>query len=311
MRKREQLRDALLGQKSMSNALFHSPLTNSLKILNVHFEAEVGLRLNRMSCKRIDNHKPIEPNEIQLWWASIAAIASLGEHYLTSHLGEQEAQSLNGLPSPRRHEFLATRVWIRALLSHYQPLVMPNKWEFDSNAYGKPNVDCDLNGHRLDFNLSHSNGLIICAFRLDHPVGVDIEVIRLLEDDWVDIARTCFSPREVIELMSHRKDDIPRRFTQYWTLKEAFIKAVGTGLSMPLKDFSMIIPSLEAIDSRLPTVSFTPKISENSANWRFQLLETAPGFQAAIAAKSDCKQKLFVTQMGEFSMAADEVSLLK
>lgn len=106
---------------------------------------------------------------------------------------------------------------------------------FRTNAYGKPELDLDFE-HGVHFNLSHTRGMAVCAICCGHSVGVDVEAV----DRSVDVellAKRYFAAREhrlIAEAPPHRRAEI---FFRLWTLKEAMLKALGTGLAMPLRKF--------------------------------------------------------------------------
>ena len=92
----------------------------------------------------------------------------------------------------------------------------------------------------MRFNISHSGGLAVFAFTLDCEVGVDVEEIRELKD-LAEIAARFFCAEETAELMSLPADQRTAAFFRCWTRKEAYIKAIGDGLSAPLDGFAVTL----------------------------------------------------------------------
>jgi len=140
--------------------------------------------------------------------------------------------------------YIVGRAMLRRILSEYMGIA-PATVHFDYNPYGKPTLSAAQNGAGLEFNLSHSGDHALCAVTHGHAVGVDLEVMREL--DYLALAATVFSPHELAALHSLPSAEQPRAFYNGWTRKEAYIKAHGRGLSMPLTDFDVtLVPQAPA-----------------------------------------------------------------
>jgi 4'-phosphopantetheinyl transferase len=171
-----------------------------------------------------------------------------------------------------RQEYLATRILVRTALSHYYPLA-PEAWRYRLSHYGKPSVDPNCG---LSFNLSNSLDLVVCLIAQGSEVGVDLESYARAKDI-VDLAEEVFSPLELSQLEGLPGPERPNRALSLWTLKEAFIKARGTGLSMPLKKLSFLFDGTDRIRLELD-----PRLcDEPGRHWRFCLLDHA-GHRIAI-----------------------------
>src|SRR5262249_31749995 len=111
-------------------------------------------------------------------------------------------------------------------------------WQFATNEFGKPWIEnIDLQARDLSFSLSHTRGCVACAITCNAPLGVDVESIDQSQHVQ-EIADRYFSEREAVWL-SKCSDELRNiRFTELWTLKEAFLKARGLGLSGSLTDVS-------------------------------------------------------------------------
>lgn len=133
-----------------------------------------------------------------------------------------------------RHDALITRAFIRDLISYYAD-VLPQDLKFERNEKGKPELVNFL--LPLRFNLSHTKDLIICAVTLVNDIGCDVENTAR-NNNVLAIANRYFSKKETTELFSLPVNKQQDRFFDYWTLKEAYIKAWGLGLAIPLADFS-------------------------------------------------------------------------
>jgi 4'-phosphopantetheinyl transferase len=127
---------------------------------------------------------------------------------------------------------LLADILVRSVIASY--LKASNKTiEFNVNKYGKPFLK---GNYGLHFNVSHSEDWIVCAID-NKPVGIDIEKVRPV--DLLEIAAQLFSDEEYKTLIVKSPEDRQRFFFDLWTLKESYIKAVGTGFSIPLKSFTV------------------------------------------------------------------------
>jgi len=177
-----------------------------------------------------------------------------------------------------RQRFLLTRALVRTMLSRYAP-VAPADWQFIANVHGRPEIlDRPLGVADLRFNLSHTDGLIACAVTIGREVGVDVEHVgrRLTQD----VAARFFAPAEVAHLQSLPDDEQERLFFDYWTLKEAYIKARGFGLSLPLGDFAFHLATGGA-----PAISFEPSLPDDPATWQFLQDWPTPAHRLGLAIR--------------------------
>lgn len=177
-----------------------------------------------------------------------------------------------------RRTFLITRAHVRTMLSRYAQ-VNPADWRFIANAHGRPEIlDRPAGVPDLRFNLSHTNGLIACAVTLGREVGVDVEYVgrRILHD----IPGRFFAPREVVDLKSLPAADQPRVFFDYWTLKEAYIKARGFGLALPLADFAFRLAPPAPVE-----ITFEPSLRDDPATWQFAQAWPTPHHRLGLAVR--------------------------
>jgi len=180
-----------------------------------------------------------------------------------------------------RREYLATRILVRTALSHYYPLA-PEAWRFQLNPHGKPHADPDCG---LRFNLSNSLDMVVCLIAKGDEVGIDLESYARAKDI-LDLADDFFSSQELIQLEALRGPKRLNRALSLWTLKEAFIKARGTGLSLPLKRFSFLFDDLKGIRLELePCLRDEPR-----RHWRFCLLDYAGHRIALVANKTSISE---------------------
>lgn len=166
-----------------------------------------------------------------------------------------------------RHRFESARILLRRVLSQYTDAgVAPAAWRFETNPWGKPRIVAEQRTMPLYFNVSHSRMHIVCAVARFPDLGIDVE--DRVPDDFRELAARFFAPTEVDWLATAgTEEQAQRRFLTIWTLKEAWVKARGTGLSTPLDAFSIVPRTAggEVILHASPDIEACPQI------WRFAL----------------------------------------
>lgn len=198
-------------------------------------------------------------------------------HALAGHLSSGEMRRVARLHHPDdRARSLVSRGLLREFLSGYLG-VPPREVSFRYGVNGKP----ALSGHQgeggIHFNVSHSGALALFAFVRDVEVGVDVEALRPLPD-LEAVAARFFSEAEVESLMGLSPERRELGFYNAWTRKEAFVKAIGEGLSHPLRDFDVSLePGGPVQLLRLACDDAGPE------RWSLVPLEPAPGFVGALA----------------------------
>ena len=175
-----------------------------------------------------------------------------------------------------RRLFLATRVLVREVLSRYAA-VHPADWQFVADRWGKPRVSQPAPRPPLHFNLANTRGLVVCGVSVAHDaIGVDAE--RLDRSvNYTSLAARFFAAQEADDLRALPPEQRPRRFFEYWTLKESYIKARGLGLAVPLDECAF------TIDRETLEIPFTSAAVE-AGRWRFASIEAFASYLVAIGA---------------------------
>lgn len=155
----------------------------------------------------------------------------------------------------------------------------PRRIAFRRGRFGKPALREEFGGGRVRFNLSHSGGAALVAVALDREVGVDVEFVRPLES-LEELAATAFSPAERDALRRLPDEERRRAFFDCWTRKEAFVKAVGEGMSCPPDAFDVSVapgagPRAIAVRRELP----------DSRGWSLRSMDVHPAYAAAVVAE--------------------------
>tara|TARA_Y100001933_G_scaffold263432_1_gene324770 strand:- start:19882 stop:20703 length:822 start_codon:yes stop_codon:yes gene_type:complete len=178
----------------------------------------------------------IPTHAIDIWYAyadRLIASDSIENHLKV--LSDSEKNQLGRFSLTRvREESLASRLLTRHALSFYAD-VAPERWQFAKGPRGKPYVVSPWQDFHA-FNLSHSANLVVFAIARHGTVGVDVESIDRATTG-IPLARRFFASQEVEQLLALPPEMQRESFLQIWTLKEAYIKAVGDGLAMPLDRF--------------------------------------------------------------------------
>lgn len=176
-----------------------------------------------------------------------------------------------------RQRFVAGRGILRAILSRYLD-TSPGELAFGYSGYGKPFLHARPGQAALHFNLSHADGMALYAIAHDRAVGVDVEHFHR-SIDHLQIAEHCFSATELRALHALPPELQPRAFLAGWTRKEAYIKARGAGLSLPLDQFSVSLAPGEP--AQLLLVEHDPA---EASRWALRDLRPGPGYVGALAA---------------------------
>jgi 4'-phosphopantetheinyl transferase len=158
--------------------------------------------------------------------------------------------------------------------------VAPNQLSFQVGEHGRPEIAGPSGALALRFNLSHTRGLVACAVALGHDVGVDVERIDR-EVALLGVARHVFSERENAGLLSLSGSAQRLRFFELWTLKEAYVKAIGKGLAAPLKSISFLPEPNDPV-----AVHFAEQTLGDPSAWCFRRHEPGPGHRLAVAVRA-------------------------
>lgn len=241
----------------------------------------------------------IGPGEAHLWYTIADEVWEPGhvarlESLLTP---DERARQLRYRFAEDRHRFLVARGLLRWTLGRYLRLP-PEELRFGATARGKPTLQPGLesapNSPPLRFNLARTRRLAACVVAIDGDVGVDVEDRSRL-GDIEEIARA-FAPSEQRELRATGEELRKDRFLTYWTLKEAYVKARGAGLAIPLDSFAFTLAPPAP-----PTITFGPGAPDDPTDWRFAHLNLTEDHLAAVALCTRQLLKLIVRKTTPFA----------
>ncbi len=211
---------------------------------------------------------------VQCWCVRLDVAPPPKTYYAT--LSDDERNRSAGFRFERdRRRFVVAHGALRDLLGRYVG-TDPGQIRFVCNAFGKPELHPEFGGRGgLKFNLSHSGDLALIAIARDAWVGVDVECIeRRGESNYADVARSFFSASEVDALSRVPSDLYAKAFFNCWTMKEAYVKGRGEGLTIPLTSFSV------------PITTDPAPAPVRCGRWSLFTLQPAPGYVGALAVSA-------------------------
>jgi 4'-phosphopantetheinyl transferase len=217
-------------------------------------------------------------NDIHVWRASLEQPVTVIQN-LQQTLTADEVTRANRLYFDiDRNRFIVAHGILRTILSRYLD-IDPSQLRFSYNSYGKPALDLPPSEGKLNLNISHSHNLALYAFTYSRQIGIDVEYIRS-NIDYELLAKHFFSPYENAMLQALPVALQQKAFFNCWTRKEAYIKARGKGLSIPLHLFDVSLRPDEP--AKLLTNREDP---QEMARWSLQELAPGPGYAGALAVE--------------------------
>jgi 4'-phosphopantetheinyl transferase len=182
----------------------------------------------------------LQPGEAHVWRTRLAQPQERVDEFLRTLDDEERARAGRFHFDKHRRNFVVGRGVLRLLLGRYLE-TRPENIRFSYGAQGKPLLAGEYRDESLRFNASHSGEMALYAFVRNCEVGVDVEGIK---GDFAteEIAERFFSAPEIDVLSALPVPEKPAAFFRCWARKEAYIKAIGSGLSHPLDQFDVTVP---------------------------------------------------------------------
>jgi 4'-phosphopantetheinyl transferase len=214
---------------------------------------------------------------IHVWSASLVTDEVTLRSLEATLVDEERERARRFIFERDRDRYVAARGILRDLLGQYLRCA-PRSIEFAYGPYGKPAIAGAASRSGICFNLSHSHSLVVVAIGREQEVGIDVELIRA-EFASEAIAKRYFSAKEIDELSRLPAELRTEGFFLCWTRKEAYIKAKGDGLQIPLDSFDVSLSpgrpaTLSSIDEpRWGIESFIPSLASE------------PNYAAAVVAE--------------------------
>ena len=225
---------------------------------------------------------------IDLYFGLIDAVDMLPAYQtcLSSLSSAEKQRAAQFVFEHHRRQYIFAHGLLRIALSNFMPNVEPSDWCFTADRYGRSFISAPIIPRRVYFSLSRTKGCVTCAVSGYEAIGVDVEEIRQ-RHSLFEIARGSFSPEEIEALRNLRPETLADRFFDYWTLKEAYLKARGTGLNSPLDRFSILISSNHKI-----RVKFAPGVADDSHRWHFSKISPSARHRLSVADGSGLSEGL-------------------
>jgi 4'-phosphopantetheinyl transferase len=219
----------------------------------------------------------LSQGEVHVWCALLLQPTYVVEYLHGLLSGDEKARAKQYYFTHLQKSFVVSRGVLRILLAHYTEL-QPEQLAFTYLQAGKPELS-DRHDSKVFFNLSHSNEFVLYAFSRSRNVGIDIEHIRPVNDLEL-IAESNFSAYETNELKKLSPAKVLDGFFNCWTRKEAYVKAIGDGVSFPLQEFDVsLTPDQPA---RLLSIRGS---AQEAARWSMVELHPAAKYAAALVVE--------------------------
>jgi 4'-phosphopantetheinyl transferase len=187
-----------------------------------------------------------------------------------------------------RHHFLVAHALLRRVLSAYVD-VDPSNWQFSSNQHGRPEISAPKIAPSLRFNLTHTAGLVACVVALELDCGIDVEQLSA-RGSLMGVAEKMFAASEQQDLQALDGQALLERFYCYWTLREAYCKALGVGIAHSKRNYRFLTDG----DGRW-AIGFDAPSDGESHHWQFALIKPTTEHMAALAIRTtDAAKKAIV-----------------
>jgi len=218
-------------------------------------------------------------DEVHVWRAALDQTASRIQSFLHTLAADERARAERFYLERDREHFVVARGVLRAVLGWYLNRA-PECLSFCYGSHGKPALAGDSGGDAIRFNVSHSGGVALYAVTRGREVGIDLERIRF-DVAVAEIAERFFSRGEIAMLRALPTEAQRQAFFRCWTRKEAYIKARGEGLSLPLDQFDVSLAPGEPAE-----LLRTRRDPSEASRWSIEELIPAPGYVAALAVEA-------------------------
>jgi 4'-phosphopantetheinyl transferase len=233
---------------------------------------------------QIDPHLVLPEDEVQLWRVDLEALGADESRWRQVLSPDEAARAARFHFARDRQRYTASRAWLRMILSVYLR-TEAKQLNFSYSQKEKPSLSPDYAPSGINFNISHSGGIALFAFARRREIGVDVEQVRD-NHDLEAIARRFFSTSEQTQMFALPAEERAHAFYRCWTRKEAYIKATGDGLSLPLGQFDVSL----APGAKNVLLATRPDGSE-AKRWLLQDVPGGTGYAAALCVRG-CDWKL-------------------
>jgi 4'-phosphopantetheinyl transferase len=212
-----------------------------------------------------------------VWWLALADVPEDASNLWLAILDEEErARAGRFMRAADRRQFIVAHGMLRAFLSYFLGGA-PQDWRFITGSHGKPALHPIHRLQGIEFNISHTDGAVACAIAQGSATGVDIEDEESTCDH-LSVAQAYFARAEFMLVRDAPAAERKAIFSQLWTLKEAYVKALGQGLSIALDGFAF---SLSPI-----AISFSDARGGDPGRWQFESIACTARHRLSIAVNT-------------------------
>ncbi len=235
--------------------------------------------MNIITCDfEFEPHAVLPENEVHLWRVDLDSLRESESCWQKILSADELARASRFRFAIDRRRFVVSRGVLRTIVGNYVG-ADPGSLTFSYSSKDKPCLGQPHSESGVCFNVSHSGAVILLASTRGRDIGVDVEQIRN-DFDVEAIARRFFSPHEQKQLVALPKEERFEAFFRCWTRKEAYIKATGDGLSLPLHQFDVSI----AVNDENALLATRPDESE-SGRWSLREVQAGTGYVAALCVR--------------------------
>ena len=219
--------------------------------------------------------------EVHVWLASPEDVSDADKlQQYQSLLSADERQRYRRFHFGRdRHHYLVAHALLRRALSAYVD-VAPSNWQFSGNRHGRPEISAPDIVPPLRFNLTHTTGLVACVVTFEVDCGIDVERLST-RGNLAGIAEKMFAVSEQQDLKALDGQAFAERFFCYWTLREAYCKALGVGIAHSEKDYCFVEAAAGQWGIRFDAAS-----SDASRHWQLAIMKPTEEHVMALAIRT-------------------------
>ena len=228
--------------------------------------------------------------QVHVWFCQPAKIQDrlkLSEY--ESVLSDDEIERYHAMHFEKdKHSYLVSHALLRNALSKYADLPA-SQWQFSSNEHGKPSLLSPPAMPDIRFNLTHTDGLSACIITAERDCGIDAEN-KQRNTRLAAVAQRMFAEEELVML---DESNIEQQFYYYWTLREAYVKALGTGIAGSSRTYYFDIDNTD-----LSVALYHKNIQKNfDKNWRFKLYKPTQQHVLALCFDSAKNMQIVVSEL--------------
>ncbi|MCK5683598.1 4'-phosphopantetheinyl transferase superfamily protein [bacterium] len=219
---------------------------------------------------------PLNADETYIFFISVTEKEKDIDTFLTSMSHGEKERARKYRFKKDKNRYIVARGMLRRILGGFL-CVSASNISFTYNHYGRPLLDPKIYNTSLKFNLSYSDDGIIIGITFNRKIGVDIETLDRDVKELVTISKNFFTENECNNICNTPIKEQNLLFLKYWVRKEAYIKAVGKGLSIPLHSFEILL------NAEQPLKFLTSEHHDPQLDWNMIEFEPRKGFLSAIA----------------------------